>query len=161
VLISGFGAPPAHGDAHAGTAEVDARAGGELAAPHQVVCQIRWENGDIERVVGLDSTLEVGSKFVTDHKPVSGCVFELGGKLSENATRRRTAENSDLGGLRWAAMLGQSQCSNGSSCCRGRDCLNTDPHCVFPIAAHSVTPEVGRSIRIARCTLERSTVGNI
>jgi hypothetical protein len=87
----------------------------------------------------VDPTLEIGSKFVTDHKPVSGYAFELRGKLPENTTRRCAAENSDLGGLRRAALLRQSQCDNGSSYCRGRPCLNTVPHCEFPNIAHSLT----------------------
>jgi hypothetical protein len=105
----GLRRPPAHCDARANTAEADARPGSELATPHQVVCQIWWENGDIEGVAGLDPTLEIGSKFVTDHKPVSGCAFELRGKLPEHTARRRAAENSDLGRLRWAALVRQSQ----------------------------------------------------
>src|SRR6266404_576138 len=80
----GFRRPPAHGNAHAGTAEVDARPGGELAAPHKVVCHVRRENRNIERVTGLDSTLESGGKIVVDHEPVAGRTFECGGKLSEN-----------------------------------------------------------------------------
>jgi hypothetical protein len=90
----------AHGDAHAGAAEVDARAGGDFAPLHQIVRQIRWENGDIERVAGLDPTLEIGSEFVIDQEPVAGRAFEVGGKVPENATRCRAAENRDLRRLR-------------------------------------------------------------
>jgi hypothetical protein len=62
----GFRRASAHGDANTGAAEVDARPGGEGATVHQFVRQIRWKNGDIERVAGLDPTLEIGSEFVID-----------------------------------------------------------------------------------------------
>src|SRR5712671_7933940 len=115
----GFWCPLAHGNAHAGTAEVDARPGSKLAAPHKVVCHFRRENGDIELVTGLDPALEAGGKIVVDHEPVAGRAFECGGKLSENCARRRAAENHDLGGLRGTALLRRSRYN---SSCSGRRC---------------------------------------
>jgi hypothetical protein len=127
-----FRGAAAHGDAHAGSAQVNPRAGNDFVPSDKVVCHVGRQDGHIERVAGFDPVLEIDSEGGFDHEPAAGRAFENGGNLFQNAARRCTGENPGLDGLCGNALR-QSQCGKDGNYCCGRRCVvNLRPHGAFP-----------------------------
>jgi hypothetical protein len=119
---------PAHRDAQAGPAQIDARACDELLSSRKLVCHVRRQNGHIERAASFNTALEIGSKRVFDHELVAGHAFENRSDLSQNGAGRGATEHPRLDRLR-NGRARQSQCGKDRSHRCDRRChSNLRPH---------------------------------